>query len=288
MAKIIHKPVLLKETIDLLKIESNKNYLDCTLGSGGHAVKIIKKGGKLFGLDQDPEAIKRAKDRLEKSCLQADLLHLNFSKIEEAAKHFKVRSYAGILFDLGLSSEQLEDETRGFSFLHDAPLDMRADSSLKVTAADLVNGLHKGELSELFNAFGQEQYHLKIANAIVRARKQKPIKTSLELADLVSLVKKLKRKTHPATKVFQALRIAVNDELNNLKTALPQAVSLLEPKGRLVVISFHSLEDKIVKNFFKESKDLKILTKKPITPSEEELKLNPRARSAKLRATQKI
>ena len=169
---------------------------------------------------------------------------------------------------------------------------MRADPNLKVTAADLVNGLHKGELSELFERLGQEQYHLKIANAIVRARKQKPIKTSLELADLVSLVKKHRgsasRRTHPATKVFQALRIAVNDELNNLKTALPQAVSLLEPKGRLVVISFHSLEDKIVKNFFKESKDLKILTKKPITPSEEELKLNPRARSAKLRATQKI
>ena len=290
MAKIIHKPVLLKETIDLLKIKSNKNYLDCTLGSGGHAVEIIKKGGKLFGLDQDPEAIKRTQNRLEKSCSQADfkLLHLNFSKIDEAAKHFKVRSYAGILFDLGLSSEQLADENRGFSFQTNAPLDMRADPNLKVTAADLVNGLHKGELSELFERLGQEQYHLKIANAIVRARKQKPIKTSLELADLVSLVKKLKRKTHPATKVFQALRIAVNDELNNLKTALPQAVSLLEPKGRLVVISFHSLEDKIVKNFFKESKDLTILTNKPITPSEEELKLNPRARSAKLRATQKI
>ncbi len=290
MQKITHKPVLLKETINLLKIESNQKYLDCTLGALGHALEIAKKGGKLFGIDQDPEAIKRAKTRLENTCLKAEfkLLHCNFSNLLEAAKKFQVQSFSGILFDLGLSSEQIADPGRGFSFKISAPLDMRASKELSVTAADLVNGLHKGELSELFSKFGQEQYHLAIANHIVRARRSKPITTSLELADLVAKVKKTRGKIHPATKVFQALRIVVNDELNNLKTALPQAVKLLKPKGRLVIISFHSLEDKIVKNFFKQNKHLKILTDKPITPSEEELKNNPRARSAKLRAATKI
>ena len=290
MAKIIHKPVLLNKAIDLLKVESGKKYLDCTLGSGGHALEILKKGGKLYAIDQDPEAIKRAKNRLSKTCLKADFnLEVgNFKNLNKLASNFKVKSFDGILFDLGLSSDQLDDPKRGFSFQAEGPLDMRADKSLTVTAADLVNGLHKGELEKLLETYGQESYGKVIAKNIVEARNQEPIKTTIELADLVSRVKRHKGKTHPATQTFQALRIAVNDELNNLKLSLPQAANLLSKNGRLVIISFHSLEDKIVKNFFKETKQLKILTKKPITPTEEELKINPRARSAKLRAAEKI
>lgn len=289
-AALLHQSVLLKEAIKALKVRPNQPYLDCTLGSAGHAEEILKKGGKLFGIDQDPKAVQRSKARLEKSCSQAEF-HLeayNFNHLLDAAKHFKVKTFAGILFDLGLSSEQLADPSMGLSFQSDAPLDMRTDPSLQITATDLINGLHKGELSELLNKYGQEQYHLAIANHIVRERQRKSIQTTRELADLVSQVKKTRGKTHPATKTFQALRIAVNDELNNLKTALPQAVSLLKSQGRLVIISFHSLEDKIVKNFFKGETSLKIKTPKPITPSLEEITSNPRSRSAKLRVAETI
>ena len=289
MEKIIHKPVLLHEAIDLLNVEPGKSYLDCTLGSAGHSIEIINKGGKLHAIDQDPKAVKRASIRLS-TCSKAEfqLKVGNFNQLLEAANHFKVKSFDGILFDLGLSSDQLDDPDRGFSFLSDAPLDMRADLTLTVTAADLVNGLHKGELSKLIDTYGQESYHQAIANRIVKERLESPIKTTHQLADLVSDVKRHHGKTHPATKTFQALRIAVNDELNNLKNALPQAVELLGKSGRLVIISFHSLEDKIVKNFIKGEPKLNNLTEKPITPSTEEVKDNPRSRSAKLRAAQII
>ncbi len=286
----LHQPVLLHEAIDLLKVEKDNNYLDCTLGSAGHALEIVKKGGNLFGIDQDPQAIKRARNRLSHSCLKAEfnLQVGNFNHLEELTSSFKVKSFNGILFDLGLSSDQLDDPKRGFSFLRDAPLDMRADQNLTVTATDLVNGLHQGELSKLLDTFGQETYHQAISHQIIKQRQVKPITTTIQLADLVSKVKRHRGKIHPATKTFQALRIAVNDELNNLKAALPKAVKLLKKNGRLVIISFHSLEDKIVKNFFKDNQQLNILTKKPITPTEEELTKNPRARSAKLRASEKI
>ncbi len=288
MEKIIHKPVLLHEAIDLLKVEPGKSYLDCTLGSAGHSIEILKKDGKLFAIDQDPQAVKKARNRLRKSCSKAEfqLKTHNFNHLLEAAESFKVKSFDGILFDLGLSSDQLDDPQRGFSFLNDAPLDMRADKSLTVTAADLVNGLHKGELSQLLEQYGQETYHQAIAKRIVDTRKAKPIKSTIELADLVSEVKRYQGKTHPATQTFQALRIAVNDELNNLKNALPQAVRLLKKKGRLVIISFHSLEDKIVKDFIKGELKLTNLTDKPLTPSQEEITSNPRSRSAKLRAAE--
>ena len=290
MAKIIHKPVLLHKAIDLLKVEPGKVYLDCTLGSGGHALEILKKGAELYAIDQDPETVKRARNRLTSSCSKAEF-HLqegNFKNLEELASNFKVKSFDGILFDLGLSSDQLDDPKRGFSFQTSAPLDMRADSNLTVTAADLVNGLHKGELEKLLEKYGQESFSKAIAKKIVETRSQKPIKTTLELADLVSQVKRHRGKIHPATLTFQALRIAVNDELNNLKSSLPQAVNLLSKNGRLVIISFHSLEDKIVKNFIKGEFKLKNLTDKPLTPSEEEVLKNPRSRSAKLRAVAKI
>lgn len=286
---ILHQPVLLQKTINALKITPGEAYLDCTLGSAGHAVEIIKKGGKLFGLDVDPAAIKRAKARLEKiPNAYFRLKTLNFSQLKLAAQSWKLTSVAGILLDLGLSSEQLADTARGFSFMTAAPLDMRADPNLTVTAADLINGLTKKELNDLFKKLGQEQYSLAIANGIVRTRREKRISSTLELAQLVARVKPRRGKLHPATKVFQALRIAVNDERNNLKVVLPQAVDLLKPGGRLAVISFHSLEDRIIKHFIKNNQNLTNLTKKPIQPTQSEIANNPRARSAKLRIAQKI
>jgi 16S rRNA (cytosine1402-N4)-methyltransferase len=285
-AVVQHQPVLLQAAIGLLNIQPGEAYLDCTVGSAGHAVEIVKKGGKLYGLDVDPAAIQRAKKRLAGSFYRLE--QMNFAQLSAAAEKFRLTSVAGILMDLGLSSEQLADKTRGFSFQHQAPLDMRANPSLSVTAADLINGLTKGELNELFKKLGQEQHSLSIADHIVRARRAKPINTTLELADIVCRAVPPKRgRLHPATKVFQALRIAVNDELNSLKTALPLAVDLLKENGRLVIISFHSLEDSIVKHFIKNQTNLKILTKKPIRPTAAEIAQNPRARSAKLRAAEK-
>ena len=286
---ILHQPVLLQESLTALKITPKKAYLDCTVGSAGHAVEIVKKGGKLFGLDVDPQALKRAKARLDKQPgASFHLKRINFSQLNKAAQQWGLTSVAGILIDLGLSSEQIADQARGFTFSHNAPLDMRADPNLKVTAADLINGLNKGELNELFKKLGEEQHSLSIADSIVRTRQQAPIRFTLELAEIVKQAKSKTKGKHPATKVFQALRLAINDELNNLKAALPQAVKLLEPKGRLVVISFHSLEDRIIKQFIKNNKQLKNLTKKPIIPLSEEITQNPRSRSAKLRIAEKI
>lgn len=286
----LHQSVLLEESIQLLNIKPKKAYLDCTLGSGGHTVEIIKKGGRLFGLDVDSEAIKRTTKRINQTCPDAffKLKNGNFVNIKEHAQDFKQTSFSGILMDLGLSSEQLEDKSMGFSFQVDSPLNMRIDTNLSVTAQDLLNGLSKHELAKLFKKYGEEQFALPIAHHLVLARRQSPIATTLELANLVCQVKKRTGAIHPATKVFMSLRIAVNDELNNLKTSLLQVYDLLEKNGRLVVISFHSLEDRIVKNFIKEQSGLKNLTPKPIIPSQDELDQNPRSRSAKLRAASKI
>ena len=211
----------------------------------------------------------------------------NFRNIDKIAKENDFYPVAGILYDLGLSSHQLEHSGRGFSFQKDEPLDMRSDPKLKVTAANLVNGLAESELTKLFEKYGEESHARAVAGAIIRSRWDRPISNSKELAGIISRVVRRKSKLHPATKVFQALRIAVNDELNNLKSSLPPAFGMLENGGRLVVISFHSLEDRIVKKFFREVEEEgkgRILTKKPTTSSEEEIERNPRARSAKLRA----
>lgn len=189
---------------------------------------------------------------------------MNFAHLKVAADEWQIAGFSGILLDLGLSSDQLADPERGFSFSGDQPLDMRADPDLSVTAADLVNGLNKGELNELFTKLAEEQHSLAIADAIVRARGEKPIRTTGQLVKIIESVSRRQERLNPATKIFQALRIAVNDELNNLKTALPQAVELLKSGGKLCVISFHSLEDRIVKRFMKESQEIKIITKKPI------------------------
>jgi 16S rRNA (cytosine1402-N4)-methyltransferase len=306
MAKF-HEPVLLKESIDYLEVKKGEKYIDATLGGGGHTLAILKKQGQVLGIDCDPEAIKAARERLSQACpirLSAlsrnvgssaswRLAQGNFAHLKTIAAREGFSRVAGILFDLGVSSYQLSEAHRGFSFNLEAPLDMRMDPSLKVTAADLVNGLNQGELHELFSKLGEEHYSRRIAEAICLARRLKPIKTCDDLARVILRARPKRGKydrTHPATRCFLALRIAVNDELNSLRKALPSALEILKPKGRLVIISFHSGEDRIVKRFFEreEGESLKILTKKPVRPTPEEVKKNPRSRSAKLRAAEKI
>lgn len=298
---LFHKSVLLKETIDYLRVEKGKKYIDATLGGGGHGVEILKKGGIVLGIDVDEEAISYTSRRwkLEARNWKISennwiLVRGNFKDLKKIALSNGFQKVSGILFDLGVSSHQIESEDRGFSFQKDSVLDMRMDKSLKVTAADLINGLTKEELNELFTKLAQENLSWAISNRLVRARKIKPIKTTRQLASLIEDVYRrhgMKRsRINPATRVFQALRIVVNDELNNLREALPQAASLLDWQGRLVVISFHSLEDRIVKNFYQEQErmgNFQILTQKPVVPSLVEIKENPRARSAKMRVLEK-
>lgn len=285
-----HTPVLLKETIDYLKIKPGGKYIDATVGGGGHAAAILKLGGKLLGIDCDPEAIKAARKCLASACPDTfwRLARGNFKDLGQIAKDNSFSKVDGILFDLGVSGRQLETARRGFSFSLEGPLDMRMDPALTVTAADLVNGLTKNELAELFKKFSDEPRAAIIAGDIVRARKLKLIETC---GQLVNIVGAGRGRLHPATRIFQALRVAVNDELNNLSQTLPQAVGLLKPGGRLVVISFHSGEDRIVKNFLKEQKarrNLIIINKKPIRATTAEITANPKSRSARLRVGEKI
>jgi 16S rRNA (cytosine1402-N4)-methyltransferase len=289
-----HKSVLLQEAIDLLNIEPEKKYIDGTLGGGGHTGAILDKGGEVLGIDFDDDALDFVKENLkfQISNLKLKLAGGNFKDIDKIAKEQGFEKVSGIVFDLGVSSHHFDAEDRGFSIQKTGPLDMRMDRNLGVKASDLVNGLTKGELYELFNKFGEERFARTICESIISARKIKPIQTTTELADIIRrAVPGYKSDINPATRVFQALRIAVNDELNNIRESLPKAIELLESHGRLAVISFHSLEDRIIKNAFKEfeAKGLgKIVTKKPIVPTEEEIEANNRSRSAKLRVFEKI
>jgi 16S rRNA (cytosine1402-N4)-methyltransferase len=308
-----HTPVMPKETIDFLAIKKNHWYIDCNLGGGGHTELILQSGGKVIGIDMDSDAIQEvAKNHrltvinrnyhLEAFSENLILYQSNFSKIDDvltdiknhlAIEQFNNLAISGILFDLGVSTYQLEEGSRGFSFSNDAPLDMRMDSSFGASAKDLVNGLYEKELTEIFTKYGEENFARPIAKKIVEYRKNKIIETTSELAKIVSSAKRFNPndKIHPATQVFQALRIVVNDELNSLELALPKAFEILKPSGRLVVISFHSLEDRVVKNIFKEfeqKKLVKALTNKPLQTTEEEISQNPKARSAKLRVIEKL
>lgn len=319
---------MLKETLELLNIKRDHWYVDCNLGGGGHTSGILEKGGNVLGIDLDSESIQTVSSdyNLAKHYLDGRLFNVSNDLIVVQANFIEVGNViesireanlpigqailhkikiSGVLFDLGVSTHQLEKAARGFSFNTDAPLDMRMDQSKGVPAKDLVNGLYEKELAELFLKLGEESWSKPIAKKIVEYRGKKIIETTNELADIILLVKRQSHtdRTHPATQVFQALRIAVNDELNSLKEALPKAFEVLEPGGRIVVISFHSLEDRIVKNYFKELSSShpreggnpsdnrplgKILTDKPIETSEEETSLNPRSRSAKLRTIEKL
>ena len=284
---IFHESVLYKEVLEGLNVKPGEIYVDATLGGGGHAKGILDLGGKVIGIDTDLDAINFVKKTIKSKDLSLE--EGNFAELDAVLKRHNISKVSGVLFDLGASSYQLSKEERGFSFRASAHLDMRMNPEQTVTAADLVNGLNEGELYELFTKYGEERNARRIARAVVRSRLKERIKTTLQLASIIEAsVGRSKQKIHPATRVFLALRVAVNDELNNLKKVLPKAERLLKHKGRLAVISFHSLEDRIVKNFIKESKQLLEVNEKPIVPTREELEKNIRARSAKLRIAEKI
>ena len=289
----MHVPVLLEVATDLLTENRGKVYLDCTLGGGGHARKILEKvpQAKLIGIDVDEEATEIAKENLKEFGERVSIYKANFKDLDLVLKEEGVEKVDGVLFDLGMSMYQIRSG-RGFSFQGDEPLDMRMDKDQRLTAYEVVNKYPERELERIIREYGEERLSKKIARAIVRRREKKPIETTKELVEVILSVypEKLKRsKIHPATRTFQAIRIEVNKELENLKIGLGKALEALNPKGRLVVISFHSLEDRIVKRFMKEKSDkLKVLTKKPVTPSEEEVRMNPSSRSAKLRAGERV
>lgn len=302
-----HQPVLYQEIILALKPKPGGNYVDGTLGAGGHAWGILQAsepGGRLLGLDLDPVALAIAGEKLAAFGERAILRQASFADLQEQLNEVGWESVDGILLDLGLSSMQLDTPARGFSFQADAPLDMRFDPRNPTTAADLVNTMQEKDLADLLYEFGEERRSRQIARAIVR---QRPIRTTKELADIVARANRSsKRGIHPATRTFQALRIAVNQELDALEQGLPQAVAALKPGGRLAVIAFHSLEDRIVKQYFRlESRDcicppeqpictcehtaiLKEIVRHPIRPKDSEIERNPRARSARLRIAERI
>lgn len=291
-----HKSVLLHEVITFLSIKPGEKYIDATIGGGGHTLEMAKRGGRVLGLDVDEEALAYVALRIQNPELritgEIKLVKGNFEHLEAIATKFGFVNVSGILFDLGVSGHQFDTDERGFSFQRNGQLDMRMDQTLSVSAKDLVNGLTKGELIQLFLKYGEEYRAKRIAQAIVKERENGRIETTEQLAEIIKhAVGFQKGKLHPATKVFQALRIAVNDELYALEKALPQAFNLLKKEGRIAVISFHSLEDRIVKNYFLSLKQIgkaKIITKKPIIPSYEEIDINNSARSAKLRVIEKI
>lgn len=289
-SRLLHKPVMVEEVIKLMDVKPGGFYLDCTLGSGGHSLAILERSspnGYLVGIDRDPTAISRAEEVLSRYKGRFTLILGNFVCLSELISKTGIERFDGILFDLGVSSMQLEDPMRGFSFNKDGPLDMRMDPDISLTAHQVVNTFPLDELENIFKDLGEEPFAHKIAKAIVEYRKKKEIASTKELSEIVSSVVRRRGKIHPATKVFMALRIYINGELENLKKALTQAVSLLKPGGRLCVISYHSLEDRIVKNFFRESGE-KIITTSVIKPTKEEILSNRKARSAKLRGLEKL
>jgi len=282
-----HTPVLLQEIITYLDPAENKTFIDATVGGAGHTHNLLKRGARVLGIDRDPEAIDYLKNKLSDE--QGLVLENgNFSNIKRIASEAGFNQVDGIIFDLGVSSHQLGTSRRGFSFQKDGPLDMRMDPSLGVAAGDIVNNFDKRRLYEIFKTYGQEKFSWAIAGAIYSARQVKPINSTLELAKIIEWAVPRRGKVHQATRSFQALRIVVNSELLNLEQALPQTVDLLKTGGRLAIISFHSLEDAIVKRVLKQEKRLKVLTKTPIGPKIAEIENNSRSRSAKLRVAEKL
>jgi 16S rRNA (cytosine1402-N4)-methyltransferase len=295
-----HRPVLLAEVLKYLNCQAGRVYVDGTVGSGGHARAILEQSsptGKLIGLDWDEQAIDRARENLAVFGKRVELHKGNFRDLKAVLEAFSLLGVDGILLDLGVSTEQLEDRERGFSFRWDAPLDMRMSQDTTITARDLLRQLSVQEMADSFRQLGEERFAKRIAKAIARRRQSQSLRTTRELVEVIEdSVPARRGRIHPATRVFQALRIAVNDELNNLKAFLGQSADLLLPGGRLCVISFHSLEDRMVKEHFRqwakatgrESLGFRVLTPKPVVPSYEEVVRNPKARSAKLRAVERI
>lgn len=303
----LHIPVMLEETIQALAVQPGGRYIDCTVGAGGHAAAILSHsmpGGQLLGIDIDPEAIEVARNNLAPYSTSCVLVNDDYANLEAICLRYDFIPVHGILFDLGLSSMQLEDSERGFSFTKDGPLDMRFNRRQKITAADIVNNYPRESLADILRMYGEERYAHRIAGFIMQKR---PLRTTLELARVIEqAVGGRRERIHPATRTFQSLRIAINQELERLQMGLRQAIEVLGANGRLVVISYHSLEDRIVKRFMQEeSRDcicppgtpvcvcehtarLRIITKKIVTPAPEEIERNPRSRSARLRAAERI
>ena len=307
-----HKSVLLHECLDALAIRPDGVYLDGTLGRAGHSLEIVRRltaGGRLIALDRDETAIEAAQRRLADYMDRVTLVHSNFSALDDVLRELGVRGVDGMLFDLGVSSPQLDDAARGFSYKQDAPLDMRMDESASYTARELVNTVSYEELKRILYEYGEERYAPAVAKKICAYRTEKPIETTLELADLIRSAMPaaaLREKQHPAKRSFQAIRIAVNDELGAVSRMMRASIDHLNPGGRLAVITFHSLEDRIVKNAMLDAAKgctcppsfpvcvcgrtpkIQVLTKKPIIATMEEVRENPRARSAKLRVAVKL
>ena len=308
---LIHKPVLLEECIQALNVRPDGVYLDGTLGRAGHSREIARRltHGRLICVDRDQAALDAARERLGEWMDKVTLVHSNFDQLDVILDELSLPGVDGMLFDLGVSSPQLDDGARGFSYRTDAPLDMRMDRTEGLTAADVVNTWSQEELRRILSQYGEERYAPTIAAAIVRRRQERPIETTLDLVDVIKSgmpARALKEKQHPAKRSFQAIRISVNDELSSVDRMLQAAIPRLNQGGRLAVITFHSLEDRIVKTglaaFAKgctcppdfpvcvcgKTPDIKLLSRKPILPRAEEIAENPRARSAKLRAAEKL
>jgi 16S rRNA (cytosine1402-N4)-methyltransferase len=307
MVQPAHIPVLLEEAINELRVQPGGRYVDCTLGAGGHAASILSRsqpGGQLLGIDADPTAIQNVKARMDRYGDSVLLVNDNFANLESICYRHDFLPVHGILFDLGLASFQIDTAERGFSFQKDAPLDMRVNPAQMTTAADIVNSYPEAELADLIWTYGEEPASRRIAHYIMAER---PVYTSMQLAEIVERALGGHRgKIHPATRTFQALRIVVNDELDNLESALHQAIKILGFEGRLVVISYHSLEDRIVKQFMRREASgcicppgtpscicghiptLKVISKNVIVPTRAEIRANPRSRSAKMRVAERV
>lgn len=306
-----HFSVMLKECMDGLNINPDGIYVDCTLGGAGHSSEILKRlstKGRLIGIDQDLDALSAAKEKL-KDYNNVTFVHNNFYNLEEILKDLQIDKIDGILMDLGVSSYQLDEAERGFSYMKNAPLDMRMDRTNPFSAYNVINEYSEEELYDVIRSFGEEKFAKRIANFLVERRKKKPLETTLDLVDVITaaIPAKFRREGgHPAKRTFQAIRIEVNKELNILDKAISDAITSLKPEGRIAIITFHSLEDRIVKNKFRDLQDpcncpkelpicvcgktpiIKIVNRKPIEASKEELELNSRSKSAKLRVAEKI
>ncbi len=293
----LHVPVMLKEILEHLSLKGKKVIVDGTLGLGGHSKEILLSSDQstlLVAIDRDARSLSMAQENLKEFADRSRFVHDNFRNIESVLSTLGIEKVDGIVLDLGISSFQLDDQSRGFSFMKDGPLDMRMDQSAKFPAAYYVNSFSETELSDIIKDFGEDRWHRRIARSIVTHRLKKPIETTLELATVVLKAMPPGRdweRIHPATRTFQAFRIMVNKELESLESALERCLSVLSVGGRLCVISFHSLEDRIVKRQFRRFSDVgqaKLITKKPLRPTEEETRVNPRSRSACLRVLERI
>ncbi len=295
----LHVPVMLREVLDFLKLAPGQTIVDATLGTGGHALEILKRitpKGRLIGIDRDENSLNLCRQRLSEFKDNTEFVHANFVDLDQVLNNLGIENIDGIVFDLGISSYQLQDAQRGFSFQEEGPLDMRLDKSSYICAYDLVNNLNENEISAMLWNFGQERWHNRIAHLLVQERRNEPICTTKQLANLVmrAIPHRYRRsyyRIHPATRTFQAVRIAVNRELEILESAIKKAVDILRKQARICVISFHSLEDRAIKHTFRALKAdglIDIITAKPLTPGSGEIEANPSSRSSKFRVAERI